>query len=92
MNLWISKAEIDTRPMSGDDWTDLLATADVDPWPAAEMDDQDSKSNLYAMSGALVYLRTGTTSYRETRIRTQLNGGTKGYAFTHYTHSGRSVS
>jgi hypothetical protein len=66
--------------MSGDDWTDLLATADVDPWPDAAMSDQDSTTNLYGVG------------YPETRIRTQLNGGTKGYAFTHYTHSGRSVS
>ena len=89
MNLWISKAEIDTRPMSGADWTDMLATAD-DTWPAADMDDQDSKSNLYALSGALVYLRTGTTSYR-TKVETYLqdlidegyptaNGNALGYA------------
>jgi hypothetical protein len=30
-------------------------------------------------------------SYPEARVRTQLNGGTKLYGFTHYTHSGRSV-
>jgi hypothetical protein len=63
LGLWISKAEIDTRPMSGDDWTDMLATADA-TWPAAAMDDQDSTTNLYALSGGLVYLRTGTASYR----------------------------
>jgi hypothetical protein len=71
LNLWISKAEIDTRPMSGDDWTDMLATADVDPWPDAAMSDQDSTTNLYALSGALVYLRTGTVSYR-TKVESYL--------------------
>jgi hypothetical protein len=77
LNLWISKAEIDTRPMSGDDWTDMLATADA-TWPAAEMDDQDSTANLYALSGALVYLRTGTTSYRtkvESYLQDLINAG-----------------
>jgi hypothetical protein len=89
LNLWISKAEIDTRPMSGADWTDMLATADA-TWPAAEMDDQDATANLYVMAGALVYLRTGTVSYR-TKVESyiedliaegypKVNGQALGYA------------
>jgi hypothetical protein len=30
--------------------------------------------------------------YPETRARTQLNGGVKGFSFTYYTHLGRSVA
>ena len=61
-NLWISASEIAELPMSGDAWNDLLIDANKSVSP--NISNQDDTSDSYTFAKALVYLRTGTVSYR----------------------------
>jgi len=61
--IWISAAELAELPMSGEPWQNLKNDADL-YWGAPNISDQEDKANIYAMSKALVYARTGIESYR----------------------------
>lgn len=62
--IWISAAELAKRPMSGAAWKHVKDTADSS-LGAADLYDQDSRHPLQTMAVALVYARTGQTSYRK---------------------------
>ena len=61
--IWISQAEIMSLPTTGAAWTNVKAKADAD-WGTPNLSDLDSKHDVYTLAGALIYARTGTTSYR----------------------------
>ena len=61
--IWIAPEELSALPMSGDPWTELKADADT-YWGIPNISDQEDKANIYTMSKALVYARTGIESYR----------------------------
>jgi hypothetical protein len=61
--VWISRSEIAQLPMSGSAWTNLLAAANSScGW--VDLADQDQSTNVCVLAKALVFARTGTTSYR----------------------------
>ncbi|MBI9020365.1 MAG: alginate lyase family protein, partial [Verrucomicrobia bacterium] len=61
--IWISAEEIADLPMTGDPWRLLKADADT-YWGVPNLSDQEDKANIYTMSKAIVYARTGIESYR----------------------------
>jgi len=61
--IWTSAEELAGLPMSGDPWNRLKDDADT-YWGIPNLSDQEDKGNIYAMSKALVYARTGIESYR----------------------------
>ncbi len=65
--LWISRAEVQTLPMSGTAWNALLSAANGGAG-APTVCDQDSDNSVIVLAKALVYVRTGTESYR-TEVR-----------------------
>ena len=60
--IWISKAELDRLPMSGDAWNNLY-TAAQNSTGNSDLGNQDDKTDVYTMAKALVYARGGSTSY-----------------------------
>jgi hypothetical protein len=62
--MWISASELAALPMSGSAWTQLLAAADGS-LGTADISDQDSDHDVKTLAVALVYARTGTSSYRQ---------------------------
>ena len=78
--IWISKSQLLARPMSGSAWTGLKAAADK-PCGTPNLSNQDDPANVCVMAKALVFARTGTSSYREavvSAIRAVVNSGTYG--------------
>lgn len=80
--VWISRDEIMALPMSGPAWNALKAQADQ-PAGIPVLSDQDQTNNVYVLAKALVYVRTGIASYRDTvvwncmqAIDTELGGRT----------------
>ena len=61
--IWISEAELQSRPMVGAAWSNLLETA-KEPTPPPNLSDQEETTNVRILAKALVYARTGTPSYR----------------------------
>lgn len=61
--IWISAEEIADLPMTGDPWRLLKNDADT-YWGVPNLSDQEDKANIYTMSKAIVYARTGIESYR----------------------------
>lgn len=61
--IWISRTEIMSLPMTGSAWTALKSRADS-AWGSPNLSDLNSKHDVYTLAGALVYARTGQTSYR----------------------------
>ncbi len=61
--IWSSAAELAALPMSGEPWQALKDDADT-YWGIPNLSDQEDKANIYTMSKALVYARTGIESYR----------------------------
>lgn len=62
--IWISRAEIERLPMSGDAWAAVLNTANsgaVTP----DLSNQDSPGNVTVLAQALVAVRTGKAEYRD---------------------------
>lgn len=59
----VSAAELAALPTSGATWNALKATADGG-WGSANISDKDNRHAVHALSGALVYARTGATTYR----------------------------
>jgi hypothetical protein len=63
--IWISKAELDARPMSGADWTDMLATANA-TWAVQGVEVYSGQKYAQSvMAGALVFARTYPASSAE---------------------------
>jgi hypothetical protein len=55
--IWISKAELDARPMSGADWTDMLATANAS-WLVQGVEVYSGQTYAQSvMAGALAFAR-----------------------------------
>jgi len=76
--IWISQAEIMALPMSGSAWTNLLSKANSS-CGTPDLANQDDGANVCIMAKALVFARTGTTSYRTdviTALRSIVNSGT----------------
>ena len=61
--IWLSLPEIQALPTSGTAWSNVKAAADGSFGPA-NIADQDSNHDVYTLAAALVYARTGDTSYR----------------------------
>jgi hypothetical protein len=61
--VWVSRADLMSRPVNGPLWTDLQWTADG-TFPPAKVSDQDSNHDMRTLAAALVWARTGLTSYR----------------------------
>ncbi|MBP9700209.1 hypothetical protein KBD71_02915 [Candidatus Woesebacteria bacterium] len=65
MGVWSSPTELRTKPMSGDAWNSVKATADsLSMSPNPDLDNQDDSTNVQVMAAAIVYARTGDTVYR----------------------------
>lgn len=60
--IWISQAEIDALPMSGDGWAEIIATANASAG-APSLSNQDSNNSTSVMAQALACARTGQASY-----------------------------
>jgi Alginate lyase len=61
--IWISPAEIALLPMSGPAWTQLKSAADGS-LGTPNISDQNSDHDVNTLAVALVYARTGNTTYR----------------------------
>jgi hypothetical protein len=61
--LLLSRSQLMALPTSGSAWSYIVNVAHS-AWPAPELDDQDSKTNVQALAAALVYARTGDTAMR----------------------------
>ena len=61
--LWISPQRLASLPMSGSAWNSLKSIADGS-LGTPDLADQDTRHNLRTMGVALVYARTGNSSYR----------------------------
>lgn len=62
--IWISRAELRRLPTSGPAWERLKEAADGELRPR-KIADQDSNHDVKTLAVALVYARTGESSYRE---------------------------
>jgi hypothetical protein len=83
--IWISKAELAARPTSGTAWTGLLNAANK-TCSTPNLSNQDDSANVCVMAKALVFARTGATSYRTSvvsALRSIVNSG---------TYSGRALA
>jgi hypothetical protein len=56
--IWISAAELASRPTSGADWEQLLRDASANPG-VADIGDQDSRHDVLTLAAAYVCVRTG---------------------------------
>jgi hypothetical protein len=61
--MWISPSELMSLPTSGRAWDTMRARA-YGTWGTADLKNQDNKHDIYTLSGALVYARTGDTALR----------------------------
>jgi Alginate lyase len=80
--IWVSRDEIMAKPMSGPAWTAMKAQADASAG-TPDLSNQDQNNNVYVMAKAIVYVRTGISSYRDevvqncmAAIDTELGGRT----------------
>ena len=62
--IWISKEELAQRPMSGAAWINVKSSADAS-WGSADLSNQDSHHPQAVLAGAIVYVRTGQTAYKD---------------------------
>lgn len=65
LELWSSSAELLRIPAEGCAWDSVLAAAQAADPAAATIANQDSENNVEILAAALVYARTGTSSYRD---------------------------
>ncbi len=63
--MFITRAELESKPTSGAGWTFLKSKADMSSWGTVNLADQNALTQSYVLAGALVYARTGITSYRD---------------------------
>jgi hypothetical protein len=78
--IWIDKARLAGLPMSGAAWTSLRSAADQS-CGTPNLEDQEDSANVCVMAKALVYARTGSTSYADqvaTALRSIVNSGSYG--------------
>jgi hypothetical protein len=61
--VWVSPSELSGLPMAGPAWDALKATADA-PLGTADIASQNSMHDVNTLAAALVYARTGDTTYR----------------------------
>jgi hypothetical protein len=61
--IWISSTEIARLSTSGTAWTSLLSQAN-ESCGSVNLDDQEDETNVCILAKALVYARTGNTTYR----------------------------
>ncbi len=61
--IWISADELARLPMTGEPWRKLKEDADLS-WRAPTPSKQEGPANIYTLSKALIYARTGGESYR----------------------------
>jgi len=83
--IWMSKAEIMARPMSGTAWNALLKAANAN-CGTPDLSNQDDPTNVCVLAKALVFARTDSTSYRTgvlTALKSVVNSG---------TYSGRALA
>ena len=76
--IWISGAELMSRPTSGPAWANLLARADS-PCGTPNLEDQEDLTNVCVVAKALVFARTGQPAYRTgvvSALRAIVNSGT----------------
>src|SRR3989338_5352511 len=76
--IWISPADLAAKPTSGSAWNGLLSAANSS-CGTPDLANQDDGANVCVMAKALVFARTGTTSYRTdviTALRSIVNSGT----------------
>ena len=66
--IWISRDEIKALPMSGTAWNALKKQADQ-PAGTPLLSNQDQNNNVYILAKALVYVRTGVSSYRDSVVK-----------------------
>jgi len=66
--IWITHDEIMALPMSGPAWAALKKQADL-PAGTPLLSNQDQNNNVYVLAKALVYVRTGIPSYRDSVVR-----------------------
>lgn len=59
--LLMSRARLLSLPTNGAAWRYVVSVANS-TWSSPELDDQDNKANVQALSAALVYARTGDTT------------------------------
>lgn len=62
--IWLSTAEIQSKPMSGPAWDNLVKYA-KGSWGSAKLSDQDSNHDVFTLAGAIYYVRTGDTTMRD---------------------------
>lgn len=67
-SILIDRATLMSLPTSGTAWSALKARADL-PAGAPNLSDQDDPNDVTALAKALVYARTGITSYRDDVVR-----------------------
>lgn len=68
-NIFLTQQEIASLPTSGGGWTGMKSAADQAPG-TPNLSDQDEKENVRTLARALVYVRTGTASYRDKVVTT----------------------
>ncbi len=61
--IWLTRAELDSLPMSGSAWTHVVSVANSS-WGSPDISDQDSKHDTNVLAGALYSARTGDTAMR----------------------------
>ena len=83
--VWINKSEIAALPMSGSAWTALLSRANT-TCTTPDLSNQDDMANVCVLAKALVFARTGATSYR-TGVISALT-----YIASYGTYSGRALA
>src|SRR5213596_2725594 len=66
--IWISRDEIMSLPMCGPAWAALKKQADL-PAGTPLLSNQDQNNNVYVLAKALVYVRTGIASYRDSVVK-----------------------
>jgi hypothetical protein len=63
MSLWLSTAELRSRPTSGPAW-DAVKAAAYGGWGAADISDQNSNHNIFTLAGAYVSICKNDTAVR----------------------------
>lgn len=76
--IWISRAELAALPTSGTAWNNVKREADTS-CGSVDLANQEQRTNVCILAKALVFARTGTTSYRSavvSAIRQIVNAST----------------
>lgn len=63
-SIFLTRDEIMSLPMTGGGWSALKTAADQAP-ATPDLSNQDEKENVRTMARAMVYVRTGTASYKD---------------------------